>query len=124
MQLTQHLDNEFAVSGIENGALVILAQARRAPYWVSADGIELRIAAEGFSTIIALSLAHIERVLAGRPEVVLIATGARLVFPSNEIRAAFFRAGVGLEVMDTRAAAYTYNVLLQEQRKVLLLVLG
>ncbi len=124
MQLTQHLDNEFAVSGIENGALLILAQARHAPYWVSADGIDAGIAAAGFSTIADLTVAQVGRLLTCKPEVVLIATGARLIFPSSEIRAAFLRAGVGLEVMDTRAAAYTYNVLLQEQRKVLLLVLG
>ncbi len=48
----------------------------------------------------------------------LLGTGAQQHFPTPEIRAAFERAGVGLDVMDTGAAARTYNVLLAEDRAV------
>jgi uncharacterized protein len=51
-------------------------------------------------------------------DVVLLGTGRTQEFPAARILAAAGRAGVGLEVMDTAAACRTYNVLLQEERRV------
>lgn len=51
-------------------------------------------------------------------EFVLAGTGPHFAMPSKEIRAAFAEAGIGLEPMDTGAAARTYNVLLAEGRAV------
>jgi uncharacterized protein len=48
----------------------------------------------------------------------LLGTGVRQEVPPQGVRAAFERADVGLEFMDTGAAARTYNVLLAEQRAV------
>lgn len=52
------------------------------------------------------------------PEVILIGTGAALVFPSHEILFEVIRQKIGIEVMDTGAACRTYNLLLAEGRKV------
>ncbi len=62
---------------------------------------------------------HFERLLALQPEVVLLGTGERQRFPHPRLTAALARAGVGLEVMDTRAACRTYNILVSEGRRVL-----
>lgn len=48
----------------------------------------------------------------------LLGTGRTQVFPSAELKAAFAAADLGLEVMDTGAAARTYNILLAEGRPV------
>ncbi len=48
----------------------------------------------------------------------LLGTGDVQRFPPVQIRGAFVRAGVGLEVMDLGAACRTFNVLVQEERKV------
>lgn len=48
----------------------------------------------------------------------LIGTGARQVFASPSLRAAFREAGIALETMDTGAACRTFNVLLGEGRPV------
>jgi len=53
-----------------------------------------------------------------RPEIVLLGTGATNVFPPRELTFAFARKGIGLEVMDTAAAARTFNVLANEGRRV------
>jgi uncharacterized protein len=53
-----------------------------------------------------------------KPEVVLLGTGNRLEFPPVKIRGAFARAGVALETMDMGAACRTFNVLVQEERRV------
>jgi uncharacterized protein len=51
-------------------------------------------------------------------DVIVLGTGSRLRFPHPSTTAPLLRAGIGLEVMDTRAACRTYNVLLAEDRRV------
>lgn len=65
-----------------------------------------------------LSAADFERVFAVDPDVVLLGTGDTNVIPPRELMFAFARKGVGLEVMDTAAAARTFNVLANEGRRV------
>lgn len=52
------------------------------------------------------------------PELVLLGTGAVSEFAPRELVFAFARRGVGLEVMDSSAAARTFNVLAGEGRRV------
>ena len=65
-----------------------------------------------------LSAAHLERLFALQPEVVLLGTGRTQRFPLPAIRAAFAERRVGLEAMDLGAACRTFNVLVQEDRRV------
>jgi uncharacterized protein len=65
-----------------------------------------------------LSAVHLEKVFALRPEVVLLGTGAVQRFAPQPIRAAFAEHAVGLEAMDLGAACRTFNVLMQEERRV------
>jgi uncharacterized protein len=64
------------------------------------------------------------RILALEPEIVLLGTGARQIFPAASYSAQYLRAGIGLEVMDTGAACRTFNVLVGEQRRVVALLLA
>ena len=57
-------------------------------------------------------------VIDSKPEIVLLGTGATNVFPPRELTFAFARKGIGLEIMDTAAAARTFNVLANEGRRV------
>ncbi|HSD61598.1 MAG TPA: Mth938-like domain-containing protein [Burkholderiales bacterium] len=66
----------------------------------------------------ALTLAHMEELAALAPEVLLLGTGARLVFPAPALMAPLAAVGIGLEVMDTSAACRTYNILMAEGRRV------
>ena len=67
-----------------------------------------------------LTLANLAAVLAEleRPQFLLLGTGRTQAFPALSVRRIFDAKGVGLEIMDTGAAARTYNVLLAEQRPV------
>ncbi len=58
-------------------------------------------------------------VLSKDPEIVLLGTGKTGELPTRELMFAFARRGVGLEFMDTQAAARTFNVLAGEGRRVL-----
>ena len=53
------------------------------------------------------------------PEVVLLGTGHRMVFPPPSITHPLVNQSIGLEVMDTAAACRTYNILAGEGRNVL-----
>jgi uncharacterized protein len=61
---------------------------------------------------------HLQILLELQPEVVLLGTGERLVFPAVRITADLLGAGIGVEVMDTAAACRTYNILMHEGRHV------
>ena len=63
------------------------------------------------------------RILALGPEVILLGTGPRQIFPPAHFGAQFLQAGIGFEVMDTGAACRTFNVLAAEQRRVVAILL-
>ncbi|MBV8045507.1 MAG: hypothetical protein JO171_00010 [Paludibacterium sp.] len=72
----------------------------------------------------ALDAADFAALLAFEPEVVLFGSGATLRFPHPRLTAQLAEARVGFEVMDTHAACRSYNILMAEDRKVVLAVLG
>jgi uncharacterized protein len=51
-------------------------------------------------------------------ELVIVGTGTTQQFAPAAVRAVFAARGVGLEVMELGAACRTYNVLVQEERRV------
>jgi uncharacterized protein len=61
---------------------------------------------------------HIEPLIAldPAPEFVLLGTGAKLRFPARSLIQALEDRGIGLEVMDSRAAARTWGLLRGEER--------
>ncbi len=91
-------------TGIYNKSLVISASALHTN-WPLDD-------------ITALEKSHIELILEQEPELILLGTGARLVFPSTERLRPMIEHGIGYEIMDTAAACRTYNVLIAEGRHV------
>ena len=69
-------------------------------------------------SIEALTLQHFDALLALQPEVALIGTGSRLVFPDVAVYSSLIQQGIGVEIMDTGAACRTYNILMGEGRRV------
>ena len=70
-----------------------------------------------------LTAEHLEIVWQRQPDIVLLGTGSRLIFPDRDIHQRFGTRGIGVEVMDTAAACRTYNVLLAEGRNVMALLI-
>lgn len=66
-----------------------------------------------------ISLADVETIAALKPEIVIIGTGERQVFPPAEVMAGFLRRGIGVEAMTSGSAARTYSLLSGEGRRVL-----
>ena len=69
-------------------------------------------------SVAKLNLAHFDSVLPRNPEIILLGTGTQLSFPDYALMAKIIQSGVGFEVMDTQAACRTYNILVEEDRRV------
>lgn len=65
-----------------------------------------------------LTTEHFEALVELDPQVIIVGTGKRQVFPNPRTYVAVLRRGLGVEVMDTGAACRTYNILISEGRKV------
>ena len=65
-----------------------------------------------------LSEAHFAELARLNVEIVLLGTGRTLSFPHPRLTAPLMQARIGCEVMDTQAAARTYNILMGEGRRV------
>ena len=89
---------------------------------VAPDAVATGWAPEGFA---ALTESDFAGLLEHRPELVLLGTGATQRFPHPRLLRALSDARVGVEVMDTRAACRTFNILIAEDRRaVAALIIG
>jgi uncharacterized protein len=103
------------IRGYTPGEVRIGEQCFQSTVLVSASMVQ---AEPAILSLVDLSAALSERVLAFEPELVLLGTGPRQHFPDAAFGALFLGAHVGFEVMDTGAACRTFNVLVAEQRRV------
>lgn len=61
---------------------------------------------------------HFARLILWQPEVVVFGSGRRLQFAHPSLLRPLIDAGIGVETMDSQAAARTYNILAGEGRRV------
>jgi len=65
-----------------------------------------------------LTLKNLQQLKSWDPEIIIIGTGKKQVFPESEVMFWFSSQGVGYEVMDTAAACRTVSILMSENRTV------
>ncbi len=115
MQLTEHRnDRQFFLRRADAQSVTVIDRTLHRSLVVSATRIVEDFPAQRPDQIDA---AAIESILALEPEVVLLGTGVRAVFPPQSVLAQFLKRGIGLETMDNAAAARTFNVLIGEGRQ-------
>jgi uncharacterized protein len=103
------------IRGYSSQEIRIGEQRLRASCIVTAETLIADWAPASFAELRA---EHLDAILALQPELVLLGTGPTQRFPPTDIRAALTARGIGLEVMDLGAACRTFNVLVQEERRV------
>lgn len=52
------------------------------------------------------------------PEVIILGTGLKQIFPEREILKHLVQNRIGYEIMDTQAACRTFNIIMAEGRNV------
>ncbi len=108
------------IRGYGDGGLRINAETFHGSMIVAASSLR---AEPELVAVADLRLEHAAHILEFEPELVLLGTGVRQIFPAAFFGAEFLQAGIGFEVMDTGAACRTFNVLVSEQRRVVALLL-
>ena len=103
--ITRYDENILQINGKDFDQSLIISSQQLKTDW-SPHSVE-ELASEHFLPIIQL-----------KPELVLLGTGNKLVFPPVEIYAELIKLGIGVEIMDTGAACRTYNILSGEGRHV------
>ncbi len=114
LQLTRPTGSGNIISGYGDDHVLINGERYGGSLLLTADAI-MAWDAPRFSALVE---GHFEAIVALAPDVVLLGTGPRLRFPAAALTVPLARAGIGLEVMDLRAACRTYNVLRAEERRV------
>lgn len=66
---------------------------------------------------------HFSNFTEEQPEIILLGTGKKLIFPPQDCLSLLQQNNIGYEVMDTAAACRTFNVLAAEGRDVILAIL-
>lgn len=71
------------------------------------------------SDIRALKSLHFNQLFTKHiPQILIIGTGAQLIHPSMTALRELYQRGIGIEIMDSRRAAYTFVALSAENRNV------
>ena len=105
--VTSCSDTSVTISGVVyTSSLIVLPQNPPAAWPVTS-----------FDALIA---DHLARIAATEPDVVLLGTGLRQRFVRPDLTAPLLARRIGIECMDNRAACRTYNLLMSENRKVVL----
>ncbi len=117
-----HSDDLFTLDGYGGGAFRAQGARVEGTVVVSQNGI---MSVGEIADYSALKPEHFQGLLAQtpRPELILIGVGEKMQLLSSELRAFFDKEECPVEVMDTGAAARTYNVLLAEGRRVVAFML-
>jgi len=103
--ITGYERDSISINGKAFSQSLIITKTKLNENW-EVDSIEL------------LQASHIDQILLFRPELILIGTGDRLIFPAIEIYSSIIQQGIGVDFMDTNAACRTYNILMSEGRDV------
>ena len=115
MQLTEHRnEHQFFLRRADAVSATVVDRTLTKSFVIGRESI---VEAFDYTKPDQLDEAAIAVIASFGPEVVLLATGDRIVFPPQKILAAFLQRGIGLETMDSAAAARTFNVLAEEGRR-------
>jgi len=103
--VTSYAPDHVAVNGVRYSASLILRPEALLPSWAVADAAQLRVE-------------DLEWVRERPPEILLLGTGSRQVFPARAVWRELRMEPWGIEIMDTAAACRTYNLIVAEGRTV------
>ena len=114
MQLTEHHnEHQFFLRHADATSVTVVDRRLQRSFAISATRIVEDLPVRDVEQLDR----GIDEIMAMQPEVVLLGTGKRAIFPPPAVLAQFLKHGVGLETMDNAAAARTFNVLIGEGRQ-------
>jgi uncharacterized protein len=114
MQFTREQNSAITVRQVEPGRLRIGNDIVRNNVLLTVDR---EIRKWPIEDIEQLAESDLDAILKAAPEMIVVGTGWKSVFPPRQIVFALARRGIGFETMDTPAACRTFNILINEGRR-------
>lgn len=97
--------NSIGINGLPHSSSLVLSPMELVKDWSPLQYREL-------------SAKHLDDIYAMKPEIILLGTGQKQIFPPAEILRRLAKEQIGFEIMDTQAACRTFNILMAEDRTV------
>ena len=113
MKFTREYTSSMMIRSVSEREIVIGEARYRGTIALTTDSVLEDWAAKPIAELAEGDFADL---LEAAPELIVLGTGPTNVFPPRELVFALARRGIGLEVMDTAAAARTFNILSSEGR--------
>jgi len=110
-----HSDAHYKITGYEPQGIFINGRLFERPVLLSPMTLIDDWKPEVYSE---LSAQHLAPFYDLKPEVILLGTGEKQIFPHPEILRALSKENIGFEIMDTQAACRTFNIIMAEGRNV------
>ncbi len=118
MKFTEHRDSNFlAIKKYQNNEVKINNEIVKSSCFLTQHDLTKNWQCKSIKN---LTLELLDKLLATDPEVILLGTGEKQIFPDPKFTAYCATKGVGLEIMSNLAASKTFNVLTTEDRQVTL----
>ena len=109
-------ETPFYIRAYETGRLHINTEAYEQTILLFQHQLQTELLPTSFEELMS---AHIEAWLILKPELILIGTGPEQKFPQQHLLAPLSKKQIGIEIMNTFSASRTFNLLVEENRKVL-----
>jgi uncharacterized protein len=103
-----------AITGYGEGYVMVNGQRHESSLIVLPD----RVVAWDVSEFTKITVEDFEKLKTLDVEILLLGTGPTQRFPHPRLTQPLASAGIGVEIMDLKAACRTYNILVAEERKV------
>lgn len=95
----------IGINGLSHSKSLVISPMELLPDWEPATYSEL-------------NAQHLDALYAMNPEIIILGTGQKQIFPPAEILRRLANEQIGFEIMDTQAACRTFNILMAEDRTV------
>jgi len=108
------LSGDYLIKAIEDDCLVLPEEKICHSCLISNQEIWHR---PDICSVAQLDREVVDKVLKLKPEIFFLGTGAKIIWPDPDLLRPLLDANTGVEVMDTHAAARTYDVVVAEGRQ-------
>ncbi len=118
MKLTKdNADCEYTISGYDDESVTVNDQKLKHSFLIHPDHLMTVWPVDHISAIVETKLTAVFSLVAD-PALLILGTGNTLVFPDQALFQPFYTKHIGVEVMDTKAACRTYQILTAEGRNI------
>lgn len=107
--------SKYNIKRYQPGKIWVNQQCYQKSILISPTSLNHQWAPQTFSELLP---EHFQGIHDTPPEIFILGTGEKLDFPPSEWLLPFYEQGIGVEIMDSLRAVYTYTILCSEDRKV------